>query len=224
MDEALDKLLLWIEKLDVKICGIEHASGSACTQCRQTVTWDSGRRVATLEPLPDVPGEPGVVILKIEGSFISSQWYIELPAAFRAVGIERIELKSWGWWISDKPGPDAVWVVDHVTCYTPGPLTGSEAARRGEAFIGMRDAYDTGRTMASGFLEGTENLKDAVLWHTIQSDELTDEEIKTARSAGCTVAGPNVAPWAIGARAAGCEFAATVTDLLPAKSASTRRG
>ncbi len=223
MDEALEKLLLWIEKLDAKICGIEHASGNACNQCSRTVTWDNGRRKATLEPLPEVAGEPGVVILKIEGSFISSQWYIQLPAAFRAKGIERIELKSWGWWISDKPGPDAVWVVDHVTCHTPGPLTGTDAARRGEAFIGMRDAYDTGQSMASGLLEGAENLEEAVLWHTIQTEKLTEEEIQAARSAGCTVAGPNVAPWAIGARAAGCEFAATVTDLLPARSAITHR-
>jgi purine nucleoside phosphorylase len=140
------------------------------------------------------------------------EWYVDLPGRMAQAGLRRIELLAPAWWIGEEAAPSTAWVVDHIACHLPSPLTGSEAARHGKAFLSMRRAYDVSHVAASLCLDDAElrEMPVAVVWHTGGGGEPGQEEVRRARSAGCAVVSANVAPWAVGARAAGCEFAACV--------------
>jgi hypothetical protein len=211
MDEALERLLRWLRESKCDTCGLIHVPKGASSPGRRTVRWDRGRGVAWIEDSPD---REKTVLITIEGPDLSAQWYISLPAALVEMGVKRIELRSWGWWILDDPKPPAVWIVDHITCYLPGPLIGTDQARRGRAFMGMKHAYEESHSMVSGILKDRDGLRDGIVWHTKEHEALGLGELESARAAGCSVASPNIAPWAIGARAAGCRFAAVVVDPL----------
>jgi len=126
-----------------------------------------------------------------------SECYREIPLVLRDSGVERVELVTWGWWIGTGAGAAVAGVADHVACHLSNPLTGSDEARRGEAFVSMRDAYDRGGSMP-----------EVVVWHTVETEGLSEKEILVAREAGCEAASPYVAPWAVGVRAAGLGFSA----------------
>ncbi len=162
--------------------------------------------------------------IRVSAGELSHEWYVSIPSALRDAGIETMELVSWGWWLGeDVEGgivdgrltrPYALRVVDHVACRLPNPLTGSEVARRGQAFVDMRGAYDSGSDACGTYGSGGRIVRDVVVWHTTEVGELGWEEIDAARRAGCDVASPNVAPWAVGSRAAGCGIAAWIQEVI----------
>jgi len=140
----------------------------------------------------------------VEGADMPDEWYVQIVDRLSAVGVERIELESWGWWIGGNSKPERVQISDHVACHLPNPLTGSVGAARGDAFVSMRGAYSSSKK------EEEQAVASAVLWHTLETEELSGREMETARDAGCDVVSASVAGWAICARAAGCNFSATV--------------
>jgi len=142
--------------------------------------------------------------VRISGTGLPAEWYLALPRALVARGAARIELESWGWWLGEGPKPGEVAVLDHIACRLPSVLTGSVAARSGAAFLDMRGAYSAG---PGGSESGV------VVWHTEETEGLSEEEMEAARLAGCAVASPSGVPWAIGARAAGCGFRAVLRCL-----------
>jgi len=150
------------------------------------------------------------------------QWYAEAARAIREAGIECIQVIGVGWWIGDGNAPAAVRIVDHVACHLPNPLTGSDRARRGEAFVNMRDAYEKDWPGKSDMMKG--DFPETVMWHTSENLALSMEEKNTAGSAGCGVASMNVAPWAVAARSEGMRIAAAVVCCLasPPGPLSTR--
>lgn len=142
---------------------------------------------------------------------ISSNEYREMAKALKETGATRILLVTWGWWLGPGAKPKAARVIDQVACHAPGPLTGSPEAARGEAFVGMRNAYDL-----SGEINEVPELgeiPDVVLWHTAELEGLSEKEREMARMAECSVASPYVAPWASTAAWQGMKLSAVV--LLP---------
>ena len=156
---------------------------------------------------------PGLIEIGIAGADIPAEWYVEITRALAEIGVRRIELFSWGWWIGegDRNEGQIVRITDHIACHFSNPLTGSESARRGEAFIDMRGVY------GGEIDDGEKRIVDGILWHTDKVDRMPIEEISEALSAGCKVAGPNVAPWAVCAKAAGLDFSAKIhcLSILP---------
>ncbi len=136
--------------------------------------------------------------VEVSGIGVPGEWYIELPALLCRRGVDRIVLRAWGWWIGEGSPPADVRIVDHIACHLPGPLTGTEAARMGEAFVGMRGAYESGETGDEG----------VVAWHTMDAGKPERDEIEAARRAGCELGSPSIAPWVTGARASGIEVEA----------------
>jgi hypothetical protein len=140
----------------------------------------------------------------ILGSKVPDELCRTIMERLRDVGVEKIELRTWGWWLGEEEyKPDEVLVSDHVACHKPSPLTGTEEAARGDAFIRMRRAYSTEDP-------GNPGVRQAVLWHTSETESLSETEIETAKAAGCEVASPDTAGWAVCARAAGIEISAMV--------------
>jgi hypothetical protein len=121
--------------------------------------------------------------------------------------IGKVEIISNGWWLGEGAAPSAARIIDHVACHLPSPLTGSQEAATGKAFVSMKNAYEI--VSAISGLNCTA-MPQAVLWHTSEVATMTDEEVSMAREAGCQVAGPYVAPWAVLARSAGLKVSAMV--------------
>lgn len=210
MEDALDTLIGWVGGQRAETCVITHrAQGSGAPKGR-SVTWDDGGGFAVLD-MASV--DSGVIALTVCEVMLGPRWYTELPVALARCGVRRIELDGWGWWIGPGPAPRVARIIDHIACHLPSPLTGSGRARGGEAFVSMREAYDPRREVVGGANLSDEDTVEVVLWHTAAIGVPPGEVIQVARSAGCSVASPNVAPWAIGARAAGVEFWAKVTSL-----------
>lgn len=181
-------------------------------------------RLVQLRKLAQYDSPGGMPEIRVPAGELSCEWYVSIPGALRDAGIETVELVSWGWWLGEEVEGGivdgrlmvryALRVVDHVACRLPSPLTGSEAARHGKAFVDMRGAYDSGSDV-----RGTEERegrmeRDVVVWHTAEVKELVWEEIDAGRRAGCDVASPDVAPWAVGSRAAGCRIGAWICELV----------
>lgn len=147
----------------------------------------------------------------IEGKEIEGILYVKLLRVLADSGIHRIELASTGWWIGDLPLPSRAIVADHVACHLPSPLTGSAAAKQGGAFLSMRDAYDQSfSALAQWMDEMQQGVPEVVVWHSGSVKRPSGAEVESARSAGCSVMSGRIAPWTVGARAAGCAFSAIV--------------
>jgi hypothetical protein len=145
----------------------------------------------------------------ISTRIVALGWYVDAVKSLKRAGIAGIEVIAPGWWIGDDHMPKAVRVVDHVACHHPNPLTGSERARKGEAFINMNGAY-----MESSGVPFLNELSEAVMWHTSSKQTLSIEERDIARSADCVVSCSNVAPWAVAARSEGMEVGGIVVCYL----------
>jgi len=140
----------------------------------------------------------------VTGSNLPDELYRAITGRLREVGVEKVELMTWGCWLGkEEEKPDSVLINDHVACHLPGPLTGTVEAARGEAFISMRGAYSA---------EDPDNpgIRHAVLWQTTESEKLSEQEIATAKEAGCEVASPDAAGWVVCARAVAMEISVTV--------------
>ena len=134
-------------------------------------------------------------------------WW-EYAKSLRTAGVKRILLVGCGWWLEEEPPPRIAIVVDHVACHLPNPLTGSIEARSGRAFVNMAGAYSLWAVDEAG--SNISSTKRVVLWHTRETASLSKDEEKLAKSAGCLVASPCIAPLVISARAAGIEVSAKV--------------
>jgi hypothetical protein len=145
--------------------------------------------------------EAGQAVIVINGR-LPDEYYIRIPDALYSSGIVSISLDAHAIWISAMTAPPGVVISDHIACHHTNPLTGTVEARYGEAFIDMRDPYN---------LDGVDSVDAVVLWHTALEGRLSAEEMSAARAAGCSVASPVIAPWAVGARKAGCTLSAAVT-------------
>ncbi|HDS30525.1 MAG TPA: hypothetical protein ENN67_05710 [Firmicutes bacterium] len=214
MDDALERLIELIEGYKADLCGLVHLPETPIEPAGHTVYWNGGKAHIGFSDIRE-----NTVLIGMESPILPAHWYISIPAALAAIGGKKIELKTWGWWLIDEPVHDAVWITDHVACYVPNPLTGTNDAKSGKAFLGMKDSYDESHSMKSGIIGNEGEFIDGIVWHTRQVDSLDEEEMRAAREAGCSVASPNVVPWAIGARAAQCLFAALIANPeVPAKS------
>ncbi len=140
-------------------------------------------------------------VIEISGREIPEDWYISIPQSLSNKGIQNIKLSGPAKWLGDDPAPREAVISDHIACHVPSPLTGSGNARFGQAFIDMRGAYT---------FDANSSSDRYILWHTVSDGEMGDEERAIARSAGCLLASHIIAPWAIGARAAGSTFSAVV--------------
>ena len=184
---------------------IIHRREISAKQDEKAVVWGGGKGIAAVKGISE-----GKIELLIEGAGLPAEWYRGVMSVLREAGAGRIDLESWGWWLGEEAGkPAFARIVDHVACHLPNPLTGSESARRGEAFVSMRGAYDRVYPIARHAARAGA-VVDAVLWHTEESEGMSDEDASAARGAGCVVAGGNVAGWATVAVAAGCRFSAMV--------------
>jgi hypothetical protein len=140
----------------------------------------------------------GGIAVNISGD-IKKEMYLDLMRALADSGVEKVQLESDGIWIGDGAAPDQIPISDHIACQRDNILTGTIASRKGEAFIDMKEAYlkaDSESTF--------------VLWHLGNGFEISDEEKKVAREAGCMVASSYVVPWAIAAKVAGVGISAVV--------------
>jgi hypothetical protein len=153
---------------------------------------------------PDSPDHPEIVsrddgLIEIRvGGEIPPSWFVDITRNLTEMGIQQIDLQSWGWWLGSCAPPAIVKVTDHVACYLPNILTGSESAKAGKAFVNMKGAYEH------------DDGEGSVLWHTSERIMLSTDEIEIAKSAACVVASPDVAPWTIAARVSECRLSATV--------------
>ena len=170
-----------------------------------------------------VDTDTGILKLFFAKEAIPFDWYVEIPKILSGIGIKRIELAALCEFLGNPgeffklfqdqgPRVDAfVKVTDHIACHLPNPLTGTPEAQKGEAFINMRNAYEA--EIRAPFLRMLDNGKDHVLpgvviWHMRNDRDLSDKEIDYLRKEGFHFVSPYIAPWAVGAKAAGCEFAA----------------
>lgn len=151
----------------------------------------------------DTPGysvdssDSDVIIITVTGA-IDERMYVELPKILSDIGVKVIELQTEGEWLGDGEPPGKMVITDHVACHSVNPLTGSDAAGKGDAFIDLHGAYK--RTDVDG------SLPEGILWHSINDGPLPDDEREEAIRAGCIVSGNKVAPWVTGAKAAGLEI------------------
>ena len=141
------------------------------------------------------------IVVNISGD-IEKEMYLDLMVALAGSGVERVLLESDGIWLGNGPVPECVPISDHIACQRDNILTGTEASRKGEAFIDMKGAYEINR--------GSNSREGFVLWDLGNGLEISDEERKVAREAGCVVASSYVVPWVIAAKVAGVWISAVV--------------
>ncbi len=141
--------------------------------------------------------DPDVITITVTGE-IDERMYVELPKILSDIGVKVIELQTEGEWLGDGEPPGKMVIADHVACHSVNPLTGSDAAREGSAFIDLNSTYK--RMDVDG------SLPEGILWHSINDMPLPDDEKKEAISAGCVISGNKVVPWVTGAKAAGLEI------------------
>ncbi|MCX6647566.1 MAG: hypothetical protein NTY09_14580 [bacterium] len=170
---------------------------------KQELTTGECRIVHTHSELVEysIEKSEGGIVVNISGD-IEKEMYLDIMRALAGSGIGRVQLESDGIWIGDDAAPDQVSISDHIACQRDNILSGTEASRKGEAFIDMKEAYEINRHRNSG--EGF------VVWHLGNGLEISDEEKKVAREAGCMVASDNVVPWVIAAKVAGVGISAVV--------------
>lgn len=151
----------------------------------------------------DTPGysidssDHNVITITVTGA-IDERMYVELPGILSDIGVKIIELQTEGEWLGDGESPRKMLITDHVACHSVNPLTGTDAAGKGDAFVDLHGAYKR--------MDVEEGLPEGILWHSISDEPLPDDERVEAIRAGCQVAGNKVAPWVTGARAAGLEI------------------
>lgn len=151
-------------------------------------------------------GAPGLAISTRD---VPLYWYLDAAVSLKEAKLSKVHVISPGWWLLDGPAPKVVRIVDHVACHLPNPLTGTSQASRGEAFLNMLDAYENRVHQLETDVPET-GLPEVVMWHTLANGGLSDVELKLARSAGCQVASPNIAPWTVALRYEGIRVAASV--------------
>lgn len=142
--------------------------------------------------------EDGDVIVRVFGT-MDKEKYLTITGLLTEIGIERIELDSYARWLRDGCPPERVKIADHIACHSPNILTGSESARKGEAFIDMRNAYPR----AGGD-------EDNILWHTMNLSSISKDELEVARKASCIAASDSVVPWVVGTKLAGIKISVWV--------------
>ncbi|MFH1675793.1 MAG: hypothetical protein ABIC40_02125 [bacterium] len=170
-----------------------------------------------------VDTDTGILSLFFAKEAIPLDWYIEIPKILSEIGIKRIELSALCEFLGSPgeffklfqdqgPRVDAfVKVTDHIACHLPNPLTGTPDAQRGKAFVNMRGAYESEfQTPGNRDLDDRTDhiLPGVVIWHSRYDRDLSAEEIDYLRKEGFFFVSQYIAPWAVGAKAAGCEFAA----------------
>ena len=162
---------------------------------------DTSLRVTKLESME--PGSNQAIVLRMTGDRFPSEFYLEMCGLLKARNVEGINLRTWAWDLGVDDGggiKDTEKVVtDHVACHLPSPLTGSRLALTGGAFIDMKGAYGSGKLLNSENIA----MKNCTLWHTNETGELSEEELRIALGAGCDTASPNVVPWSVCGRAFG---------------------
>lgn len=193
MGEETEKIsAIFPDEISKKVHIVHEMGRSAEVQ----VEWSEKEEAVIRVTGPDVPDELCRAIVK----------------RLSEIGVEKIELRTWGWWLGEEDDrPEAVQVIDHVACHLPSPLTGTAEAASGEAFINMRAAYSVDDPEDRGICQ-------AILWHTTETGRLSDRETETALGAGCRVASPDAAKWAVCARAAGIEISVMVRIARPQDS------
>lgn len=154
--------------------------------------------------------DPIVIELFFCSSRIDAEQCLSWPREMKDLGIKRIELEVFGTWISDDPSPRVSRVADHIACHSPGILTGTDKARSGEAFVDMRNVYDTCSEMLRFFKSDPAEPGNIVVWHAGSDESVTSDVLKAAKNAGCSAISSGLVPWAVGARVSGLEFAARI--------------
>lgn len=126
-------------------------------------------------------------------------FYLEKAANLSGKGIKSILLETSGVWAGETPAPDKIQISDHVACHSLNPLTRTEMARNGEAFIDMKGAYQFDHEKPS-----------TCVWHSESLDDLNDDLLNQAKFAGCDVISPHVMPWAVASVYQGINFSCVV--------------
>jgi hypothetical protein len=236
LDTLLQSLLDVIHPGQDKICILDLGHFPETAALVKTAAQLSGAPPSDV-PMSDVP------LKIISTKDVPLQWFLDAAKNLKNAGISTVHIIGPGWWVSNSPAPVAsdptpdsspisglapiadgsalfaVRIIDHIACHHPNPLTGTDQARRGEAFLNMLDAYDKQLSrdepaVSAGNLSGNVlrdvDLPEVVLWHTLSASNLSDEELEQARSAECQVASPIIAPWTVALRYEGIRLSASV--------------